>query len=95
MKHLLTLLFVFVTTFTWSQKKELKQAQKLFKSAKISEAKASKKDILFDQPERLVQRELELKAVEGINGPSIIVGSLDEVSTSGNWPRQYAINRRN
>jgi len=61
----------------------------------VFEAKASKKDILFDQPERLVQRELELKAVEGINGPSIIVGSLDEVSTSGNWPRQYAINRRN
>ena len=41
MKHLLTLIFVFVTAYSWSQKKELKQAQKLFKSAKISEAKAS------------------------------------------------------
>jgi len=41
MKHLLTLFFVFVTAYSWSQKKELKQAQKLFKSAKISEAKAS------------------------------------------------------
>ncbi|BAO56664.1 hypothetical protein [Nonlabens marinus] len=56
-------------------------------------AKASKKDILFDQPERLVQRELEIKAVEAIDGPEITVGSLEEVSTSGNWPRQYAINR--
>ena len=41
MKNLLTLLFVFTTIFSWSQKKELKQAQKLFKAAKISEAKAS------------------------------------------------------
>ncbi len=59
----------------------------------VFEAKASKKDILFDQPERLVQRELEIKAVEAIDGSEIIVGSLNEVSTSGNWPRQYAINR--
>ncbi|WP_194850595.1 hypothetical protein [Nonlabens antarcticus] len=56
-------------------------------------AKASKKEILFDQPERLVQRELEIKQVEAIDGAEIIVGSLEEVSTSGNWPRQYAISR--
>lgn len=63
------------------------------KQLQVFEAKASKKDILFDQPERLVQRELEIKAVEAIDGAEIIVGSLIEVSTSGNWPRQYAIKR--
>jgi xanthosine utilization system XapX-like protein len=52
---------------------------------------AQKKDILFDQPERLVKDELEAKSVESIDGPTIFVGSLDEITTSGNWPRQYAI----
>ncbi len=61
----------------------------------VFQAKALKKDILFDQPERLLQRELEIKAVEAIDGDAIIVGSLEEVSTSGNWPRQYAITRGN
>jgi hypothetical protein len=54
-------------------------------------ATADKETILFDQPERLVQQETEIKAVEAIDGPTIKVGSLDEVTTSGNWPRQYAI----
>jgi Ca2+/Na+ antiporter len=61
----------------------------------VFEARAMKKDILFDQPERLLQRELEIKAVEAIDGDAIIVGSLEEVSTSGNWPRQYALTRGN
>ena len=61
----------------------------------VFEATASKKDILYDQPERLVQAELEVKAVEAINGPTIKVGSLEEVTTSGNWPRQYAPSRDN
>jgi len=56
----------------------------------VFEAIASKKDILYDQPERLLKAELEVKAVEAIDGAFIKVGSLDEVTTSGNWPRQYA-----
>ncbi|MEO9954755.1 hypothetical protein [Nonlabens sp.] len=56
----------------------------------VFRAVADKKDILFDQPERLVKDELEIKSVEAIDGPTIFVGSLDEITTSGNWPRQYA-----
>ncbi len=56
----------------------------------VFEAKASKAEILYDQPERLVKQELEVKAVEAIDGAYIKVGSLEEVTTSGNWPRQYA-----
>ena len=41
MKHFFTFLLTLVVTLGWAQKKELKQAQKLYKSAKISEAKAS------------------------------------------------------
>lgn len=61
-------------------------------SISVFEAVASKKDILWDQPENLLEQELKIKAVEAIDGESITVGSLIEVSTSGNWPRQYAIN---
>jgi hypothetical protein len=57
-------------------------------------AVAQKKDILFDQPERLVKEELEMKSVEGIDGPTLFVGSLEEITTSGNWPRQYAPNEK-
>ena len=57
----------------------------------VFKATAMKKDILFDQPERLVKDELEVKSVEAIDGPTIFVGSLDEITTSGNWPRQYAL----
>ncbi|AZQ44625.1 hypothetical protein [Nonlabens ponticola] len=61
----------------------------------VFEATADKAVILYDQPEKLVQQELEVKAVEAIDGPTIKVGSLEEVTTSGNWPRQYAVQRNN
>ena len=41
MKHFFTFLLTLVVTLGWAQKKELKQAQKLYKSAKMSEAKVS------------------------------------------------------
>jgi xanthosine utilization system XapX-like protein len=56
----------------------------------VFRARADKKDILFDQPERLLERELEIKEIEAVQGSHIQVGSLDEITTSGNWPRQYA-----
>jgi hypothetical protein len=56
----------------------------------VFRARADKKDILFDQPERLLERELEIKEIEAVKGRYIQVGSLDEITTSGNWPRQYA-----
>ena len=53
-------------------------------------ARADKREVLFDQPERLLERELEVNEIESVQGEYIRVGSLDEISTSGNWPRQYA-----
>ena len=32
---------------------------------------------------------IEVVSVEGVNGPSIKVGSMTEVNTSGNWPKLY------
>lgn len=55
----------------------------------VFEAKVAKDKILDDQPEELVAIEKETQAVDGVNGPEISVGSLEEVSTNGNWPRKY------
>jgi len=55
----------------------------------VFEAKVLKKDILYDQPADLVARENAQVSVEEVNGNAIKVGSLTEVSTSGNWPPIY------
>ena len=54
-------------------------------------ARVHKKEILYDQPKDLVDEELQVKSTEEINGPYIQVGSLDDVTTSGNWPTVYDI----
>lgn len=55
----------------------------------VFEAKVEKKLLLTDQPAYLVAEESETIAVDGVNGADISVGSMDEVSTNGNWPRKY------
>ncbi len=57
--------------------------------APVFEAKVDKKTILFDQPKDLLAKEMTESSVEEVNGPAIVVGSLEEVSTSGNWPPIY------
>jgi hypothetical protein len=52
----------------------------------VFEIKVDKKIILYDQNEDLLKQEKETVSVDGVNGPSIILGSLSEVSTNGNWP---------
>ncbi len=52
----------------------------------VFEVKVDKKIILFDQNKDLLKQENETVSVDGVNGPAIILGSLTEVSTNGNWP---------
>ena len=40
----------------------------------------------IDQNKDLIKQENETIAVDGVNGPEIILGSLSNVSTNGNWP---------
>ena len=56
----------------------------------VFEASVSKKVILFDQDKNLVDLESEVKSVEGVNGPSLKVGSMEEINTNGNWPKNYS-----
>jgi len=55
----------------------------------VFEAKMEKKLVLADQPAYLVFEESETIAVDGVNGANISVGSMEEISTNGNWPRFY------
>ena len=52
----------------------------------VFEVKVDKKVILHDQDEYLLEEERETVSVDGVNGSAIILGSLSEVSTNGNWP---------
>ena len=57
--------------------------------APVFEAKVAKEFILEDQPKDLVSREKAQISVEEVNVAYISVGSLTQVSTSGNWPVVY------
>ena len=52
----------------------------------VFEVKVAKDVILYDQDKDLIKIENETVSVDGVNGPSIILGSLTEVRTNGNWP---------
>lgn len=70
---------------------ELK-AGKLDKSGtlySVFEAKVSKDVVLQGLDSDLVAQEKQVNSVDGVNGPNIKVGSMDEVNTSGNWPKLY------
>ncbi|SRX73615.1 hypothetical protein [Aequorivita antarctica] len=55
----------------------------------VFEAKVSKTIILSDLNKDLLAQELQVQSVDGVNGPVLKVGSLEEVNTSGNWPKIY------
>ncbi|MFC4094720.1 hypothetical protein [Euzebyella saccharophila] len=57
--------------------------------APVFEAKVDKSIVLYDQPKTLLDKENAEIGVDEVNGNAIKVGSMDEVSTSGNWPPVY------
>ena len=52
----------------------------------VFEVKVKKNIILFDQNKDLLDQENKVISVDGVNGPELVLGSMSEVSTSGNWP---------
>ncbi|MUU77366.1 hypothetical protein [Winogradskyella endarachnes] len=55
----------------------------------VFEASVDKAVVLADQEPYLVEKEKQVVSVDGVNGPTLIVGSMDEVFTKGNWPKSY------
>tara|TARA_R110000772_G_scaffold214540_1_gene325094 strand:+ start:53 stop:715 length:663 start_codon:yes stop_codon:yes gene_type:complete len=58
-------------------------------SYSVFEAKVAKSVILADLDKDLLAQEVQVQSVDGVNGAYIKVGSLEEVNTSGNWPKIY------
>ncbi|WP_442265966.1 hypothetical protein ACSIGC_17005 [Tenacibaculum sp. ZS6-P6] len=55
----------------------------------VFEAKIEKEVVLKGLPRHLVKQELEAIEADQIKGAFVSVGSLNEVSTGGNWPPYY------
>ena len=55
----------------------------------VFEARASKDIILAGLNPDLISQEKQVNSVDGVNGPYLKVGAMDEVNTSGNWPKLY------
>lgn len=56
----------------------------------VFEASVAKSIILWDQEKYLIRKENEVVSVDQVNGPTLKVGSMDEVNTNGNWPKNYS-----
>jgi len=55
----------------------------------VFESKVMKKVILYDQEYDLIFKENQVQSVDGVNGSSLKIGSMNEVNTNGNWPKNY------
>ena len=60
----------------------------------VFEVRVSKDLILFDQNKDLITQEKQTVSVDGVNGPDIVLGSLSDVSTNGNWPTTFDFDRK-
>ena len=56
----------------------------------VFEASVDKSIILNDQDKNLVEKEKQVVSVDGVNGPTLTVGSMEEIKTTGNWPKNYS-----
>ena len=59
----------------------------------VFESKVVKSVILYDQNKDLIFKENLVQSVDGVNGSALKVGSMDEVNTNGNWPKNYTKNQ--
>ena len=60
----------------------------------VFEVRVSKDLILFDQNKDLITQEKQTVSVDGVNGPDIVLGSLSDVSTNGNWRTTFDFERK-
>lgn len=58
-------------------------------SASVFEVSVPKVKVLHGLDENEVQKEIIKTSVEDVKGADIKVGSLEELSTNGNWPTSY------
>ena len=59
-------------------------------SIAVFEAKGLKELILDGEDKNLIAKEKQVVSVDGVNGDALIVGSMEEVNTNGNWPKNFS-----
>ena len=62
--------------------------------AHVFEVKVKKDVILYDLNKDLLKQENKVISVDGVNGSEIVLGSMTQVSTSGNWPTIFDANKK-
>lgn len=56
----------------------------------VFEIQVDKSVLLYeDKYKEYVAQEKEVVSVDGVNGPTLKVGSMEDVNTNGNWPKLY------
>ena len=55
----------------------------------VFEASVDKAVILDGEDPNLIAKEKQVVSVDGVNGPTLKVGSMNEIKTVGNWPKNY------
>ncbi|MCH9659830.1 MAG: hypothetical protein K0U54_02850 [Bacteroidetes bacterium] len=55
----------------------------------VFEAKVSKDVVLNGLDKDMIVQEKQTNSVDGVNGTHIKVGSMNDIDTSGNWPKLY------
>ncbi len=58
----------------------------------VFQAIIDKNALLRDLDQELVKQENKVESIDEINGDKIILGSLEEVTLTGNWPKKYGNN---
>lgn len=56
----------------------------------VFEASVDKAVVLYDQEPYLIEKEKQAISIAGVKGSSVKIGSMDEVSTSGNWGKDLS-----
>lgn len=56
----------------------------------VFEASVDKAIVLDGQEKYLIEKEKQAFSIAGVKGPTIKIGSMDEVSTSGNWGKDLS-----
>ena len=56
----------------------------------VFEASVDKAVVLFDQEPYLIEKEKQAFSIAGVKGPTVKIGSMEEVSTNGNWGKDLS-----
>jgi len=56
----------------------------------VFEVSVDKAIVLFDQDKNLIGKEKQKQSIAGVKGPTIKVGSMEEINTNGNWGKDLA-----